>query len=129
MQVTIPTRATSTDGWTTLENQTVTNGGAERLELNDWIRTLPEGLDGYFELADLIESSRDSGKWRTFETENYITDDGTHPNDNGHMWIRDQGLITIEESLDGGTGILTDAAGPFAGPFSNGGDGVLTEVA
>jgi hypothetical protein len=32
-------------------------------------------------------------------------------------------------NLDGGEGVLTDAAGPLAGPFSNGGDGVLTEVA
>jgi hypothetical protein len=34
-----------------------------------------------------------------------------------------------QPSFDGGTGVLTDQAGPLAGPFSNGGDGVLTEVA
>jgi hypothetical protein len=31
--------------------------------------------------------------------------------------------------FDGGDGVLTDAAGPIAGQFSNGGGGVLTEVA
>lgn len=92
-QTTITTRATSSDGWTTLENQTITSGGAKRIPLNDWIRTLPSGLDGYFEVADLIESSRDSEKWKAFGTANYITDDGTHPNDNGHIWLRDSGVI------------------------------------
>lgn len=92
-QTTITTRATSVNGYVAPDDQVVTSGGVKRLPLNDWIRTLPAGLDGYFEVADLVESARDSEKWKLFSTANYITDDGTHPNDNGHIWLRDSGVI------------------------------------
>lgn len=77
---------TSTDGWRTTANQTVTGGEAVRVALNNWIRggaPISAGVavavgtsgallmgqvghpySGYFELADPVESSRDSGKFK-----------------------------------------------------------------
>lgn len=79
---------TSTDGWTTTGNQTVVTGESVRLAYNGWVRdgapilngsaaatgsnangTLRAGasghpLTGYIELADTVESARDSGFWK-----------------------------------------------------------------
>lgn len=78
---------TSADGWSTVANQTVKTGETVRVGINDWIRdgapilngvavatgsnapgTLRAGqsghpLAGYFEIADVVESARNSGKW------------------------------------------------------------------
>lgn len=64
---TILPRATSTDGWMTTANQTTvttSSFNATRIAVNDWIRTTPSPLSGYFETADAVESARDSGKWK-----------------------------------------------------------------
>lgn len=100
-QTTITPYTTSTDGWATLGNQTVQNAGnnTTRIAFNNWLRdgapilagaavatgsnavgTLRAGMTGHpltgvFELADLAESSRDSGLWRPG-----LPDDGLHPN-------------------------------------------------
>lgn len=95
-------QTTSTDSWATLNNQTIADGAREtkRLDYNAWLRDgapLTAGvavavgtvdairagetghpLAGYIELADQVESARDSGKWRVDGGAN--TDDGTHPN-------------------------------------------------
>lgn len=89
-QTTITPKTTSTDGWLTTANQTLFNAGQEtiRTTVNDWIRdgaptlsgvavttgssaagTLRAGqsghpLYGYFETADAVESSRNSGLWK-----------------------------------------------------------------
>jgi len=75
-QCTITPRTTSTDGWTTVENQTIedTNINSIRVQLNDWIRTCPTPLTDYFEAADLAETSRNSGIWKVG-----LTEDGLHP--------------------------------------------------
>lgn len=77
-QTTITPKTTSTDSWATVENQTVGANEAARLSLNELIRSTPSPLTGYFEIADLAESARDSGKWNAG-----YTDDGTHPNATG----------------------------------------------
>jgi len=77
-QSTLSPFTTSTDGWVTVGNQTVGANEAARVAINDWIRTTPSPLSGYFEIADLAESARNSGKWRA----NY-TIDGLHPNGTG----------------------------------------------
>lgn len=101
-QTTITPRTTSTDGWTTTTNQTQATFSTPttRTDLNDWIRAgapvasasnltavavgtagaLVAGqsghpLSGYFEIADAVESARNSGLW----TPGY-TSDGVHPN-------------------------------------------------
>lgn len=89
-QVTITPRVgTTTDGWRTTGGQTFNTNEAVRTGCNDWIRdgapilagaavavgssapgTLRAGqvghpLVGYLETADLVESARNSGKWKT----------------------------------------------------------------
>lgn len=96
---------TSTDAWATVANQTVDTALKEprRLAFNAWLRdgapmnssgvaqavgasgagVIRAGqpghpLAGYIEVADAVESARDSGKWKA----SYTTD-GTHPNTTG----------------------------------------------
>lgn len=106
---TVTPSASSTDGWTTLANQTpdagTTYGGQTRwqrsIAYNDWMRdgapilagvaapgtTDPAALRagqaghplvGYLEIADVIESSRNSGKFRV--DVGVISVDGAHMN-------------------------------------------------
>jgi hypothetical protein len=90
-QTTIAPHTSSTDAWATIGNQTILNpstDNAPRITFNNWVRdgapmlagvavaagsnatgTLRAGqsghpLAGYMELADVVESSRDSGYWR-----------------------------------------------------------------
>lgn len=97
-------RSSSTDNWTTLANQTVSNSGftggasSRRAQLNNWIRTLPAPLFDYVETADAVESARDSGLWKingAWANPSY-TNDGIHPNvtstsnsQGGHYAMRD----------------------------------------
>jgi hypothetical protein len=75
---------TSSDGWTTLVNQTLYGtGNPVRVQWNNWVRQGANGLiSGYFELADIVESSRDSGLWSVVSGD--ITSDGLHPNTLGY---------------------------------------------
>jgi len=84
--VTPPTN--SSDAWTSATqtpNPSEAQVGAtgQRSILNNYIRTTPSPLSGYFEVADAVETSRNSGKWK-FPN---ITDDGLHPANNGHIAI------------------------------------------
>jgi lysophospholipase L1-like esterase len=87
-QTTITPYTTTTDGWGTTAGQTALAGGNEsvRVQLNTWIRAgapmsggaavavgtsgaLTAGqtghpLAGYFEIADTVESARNSGLWK-----------------------------------------------------------------
>ena len=83
-QTTITPRNSTTDGYTTLGNETDTMG-APRIAVNNWIRTCPPPLSGYFDAADAVESSRDSGKWKVngLAYPNGICADGVHPTTNG----------------------------------------------
>lgn len=91
-QTTLDPNTTSTDGWTTVAGQTVTDSSqnAVRVAFNDWIRAgapMQNGaavaigtsgallagqsghpLTGYFEIADLLESGRNSGLWAVSPT-------------------------------------------------------------
>jgi hypothetical protein len=106
-RVSILPRTTSTDAWATIGNQTVGGNDAARTGFNDWLRAgapispttlaavaigtggaLVMGvtghpLTGYFEIADLVETSRNSGVWKA---PGYTTD-GIHPNGNAHVLI------------------------------------------
>lgn len=102
-QTTITPNTTSTDSWATTANQTpfaTNNCNTKRIAINDWIRdgapinvstrvavatgdasgtTVRAGdprhpLLGYFEVADTVESARNSGIWKA---PNYTTD-GLH---------------------------------------------------
>jgi lysophospholipase L1-like esterase len=99
-QTTITPRTSSTDSWATTANQTVSAQESTRLSLNAWIRdgaplnvstrvavttgdasatTVRAGdarhpLSGYFEVADTVETARNSGIWKA---PGYTTD-GLH---------------------------------------------------
>lgn len=75
-QRTCPPRTLSTDSWATAVNQTpeYPTQEAVRVQFNNWIRTLPAPLSGYLDLADVMETSRNSGIWIPTATA-----DGVHP--------------------------------------------------
>jgi hypothetical protein len=104
---------TSTDSWATVGNQTTVAGESVRLTLNAWIRdgapidattraavvvgtssnvlrigAATHPVAAYWELADTVESARDSGKWKAS-----YTADGTHPNATGHAAMA-AGVVT-----------------------------------
>lgn len=101
---TIPPRTTSTDGWTTVANQTAVSSESVRVAFNDWVRggmpivsgaavavgtsgALLAGqaghpYKGFVEVATLAESGVNTGKWKA----NY-TGDGVHPNGTGNAGI------------------------------------------
>lgn len=76
-QGTIVVDAASTDNWATLANQTPVAANANRVIVNNWIRPNTGGFTGVIELADVAESSRDSGKWKVDGTPFKYTSDGT----------------------------------------------------
>lgn len=102
IQTTITPHTGSTDSWATTANQIVTNSTIEanRVQLNNWIRAgapiisgvaVTPGTSGavlagdaghplysYWEIADLVETARDSGIWKAG-----YTSDGLHPNGTG----------------------------------------------
>lgn len=66
-QTTIPPHSDSTDGFVTLGNQTVHSVGANgvRVSFNNSVRNgLAAPVSGGIEVADQVESSRDSGLWK-----------------------------------------------------------------
>jgi hypothetical protein len=85
---TVPPKTNSTDGWASSANQTMagldygtgSSGiGSIRAQLNDWIRSVPNrAVFGVLELADQVETSRNSGVWKSG-----FTSDGTHWNQTG----------------------------------------------
>lgn len=103
---TLTPQTTSTNAWATTTNQTVADATKEsrRIAFNNWLRDgapinaslVPQAvgasgagivragaaghpLKGYFEVADLAETARNSGIWKAG-----YTGDGTHPNATGH---------------------------------------------
>lgn len=89
---TILPRTSSTDTWTTLNNQTAqTNftpiGASLRETWNDHVRTKPMGFSDYIDAGLYSESSLNSGKWIVTGAANYATSDGTHPSQAMHTLI------------------------------------------
>jgi len=83
VQTTITPKSNSTDSWATVANQTVPSASVEaiRVQLNTWIRTTPSGIVNYVDMADAVESGRNSGLWAAAPAK---TADGLHPNAAGH---------------------------------------------
>jgi lysophospholipase L1-like esterase len=77
-QCTVPPWTTSSDSWATVGNQTVSAYEATRVLVNDWLRTVPSPVTHIFDLADAVESARNSGKWKAG-----YTIDGVHFGVNG----------------------------------------------
>jgi len=86
-----PLGGTTTDAWATVANQTPHATDGVRIATNAWIRSQGDGpLDGYLEVADAIESGRDTGKWKA---PGYTTDGG-HENKTGCYAIFASGAIS-----------------------------------
>ena len=69
---TLAPHSTSTDSWATTANQTPSSLQTNRVATNLNIRSL-KNIDGYLEIADIVESARDSGIWKAA-----WTNDGVH---------------------------------------------------
>lgn len=77
--VTIPPKATSTDGFRTLTNQTQDATNDVRVAFNEWLRFEWVRSGGIlWDLADLTESARNSGKWYVGQELDSGTAQGTH---------------------------------------------------
>jgi len=90
---TLTPSTTSTDSWATVANQTVGSWEAVRTGYNDWVRSLPAPLKGVIEVADTVESARNSGKWKVTGSAFGYTPDGLHPNTTGHTAMA--GAVTL----------------------------------
>lgn len=86
---TVPPLTTSSDSWATTANQTVAASESNRTAINDLLRGVPANVTGVFEVADQIETARNSGIWQSVGTglPAAITTDGKHPNAAGHNQI------------------------------------------
>jgi hypothetical protein len=76
---TLPPRTTSTDAWATVGNQTALSNEYIRVAYNELVRSVPAPLSGYIEIADTMETARNSGKWLTDGAANGPSSDGVHP--------------------------------------------------
>lgn len=92
-QTSKPPVTTSTDSFATLVNQTTDAGNGVRVTVNDWVRTNPAGYAGYFEIANVVESSQDSGLWAVNGTANWYTADGTHESHTAYLAIQSSGNV------------------------------------
>lgn len=81
-QSTITTISTSTDGWATTANQTISSVGTMSLlnSVNTAIRAVPANVNVVLEAADAQMSARNSDIWAAPPAH---TGDGTHPNASG----------------------------------------------
>lgn len=85
-QTTVNPRTNSTDGWTTLQNQTPINANfapgpdSTRGKYNRWTMKNTDGIKG-IDCNPGWESAPESGLWRVSPK---ATDDGIHPNTFGH---------------------------------------------
>ncbi|WP_217429556.1 hypothetical protein, partial [Sphingomonas bacterium] len=96
-QTTIGPVSTSGDNWATTAGQTSEGHNAARVALNAIIRGGPWPLAGWFEVADAVESARDSGVWKASGTAYGMTVDGTHESQAGYLAIRYSGGIRTRD--------------------------------
>ena len=71
---TITPSSTSSDSWATVENQTPHANAQVGRDNNDWRRTVPAPFVSCLDVADLVESERNSWLWKVG-----YTGDGLHP--------------------------------------------------
>lgn len=94
---TLVPRSTSTDKFSSLANQSTVASNTSRVDFNNAIRlgTL-SNVDGYIEVADQNESSRDSGIWRVDNCRT-LTSDVTTVNGNTTITSASGGFIASDE--------------------------------
>lgn len=85
--------STSTDNFATTANQTVNTNSAQITAYNDAIRAGVANSVGFFEIADQVESARNSGKWWVTGVANATTADGLHSIQSGYLRIKNSAAI------------------------------------
>ncbi|MDO7844605.1 SGNH/GDSL hydrolase family protein [Sphingomonas immobilis] len=80
---TTPPVTSSTDGWASLANQTTHANNAVRVAVNTWKRGVPQPFFDCWDVADTVESARNSGLWKP-----NFTLDGTHESDVAYAAIQ-----------------------------------------
>lgn len=88
-----PVTTSASDHWASSAGQTLAASNAARTAVNDNIRTTPAPLAGFFEVADQIETARNSGLWKSNGSAYGYTLDGTHENQAGYLLIKNSGAI------------------------------------
>lgn len=86
-------QTTTTDSWATVANQTVNANSAQIIAYNDAIRAGVANSVGYFEIADQVESARNSGKWWVTGVASATTTDGLHSTQAGYLRIKNSGAV------------------------------------
>ena len=87
---TVNPASTSTDSFATTANQTTVASNAQRVALNNLLRT--SGMSsGVFDLADVVESARDSGLWKAPG----YTADGLHESQLASLAIANSRAIEV----------------------------------
>lgn len=92
-QQTLPPRTTSTDSFATTGNQTLPSYQAQIVAFNTAIRSGQPGVTGFFEIADTVESARNSGLWKVDGTAFKYTVDGIHESPFGYLAEAASGAI------------------------------------
>lgn len=93
-QTTSPPGSTSTDVFATTTNQTTRAYTPARNTVNDYIRTTPAPLVGFFEVAGAVAYSGNRDIWDADGiTAKYRTDDGVHESPAGYLAIAASGSI------------------------------------
>lgn len=86
---TVGPKTTSTDSFATLTNQTADATNSVRTAFNDLVRGGTPGFKGFFDVADTVESARNSGIYKAPPlTAAAITADGNHQNNAGYALAR-----------------------------------------
>lgn len=88
--ITIEPHTSSTDSWATVANQT--NLSANRVAYNTLVRAGFAGLSGFYEVADVLESGRNSTFWVCAPSPPY-TADGLHGSIAAYAAIVSSGVI------------------------------------
>ena len=84
----------STNSWTNAAGQTPYASEPQRIQFNNAVRAgTIKGVSGYFDIADALETFRNSGIWVTTGVANYYTDDGVHPSPKGHDRVQAFGAV------------------------------------
>lgn len=115
-QSTFPPITTSTDGWVTVANQTVNAYNTKRIAVNGLLRGIPAGLNVLYEIADVVESARDSGKWKVTG----YTNDGVHESAGGYQSIVISGAIAPDLTAGIVGGGTTSGPSLYSEDFSGG---------
>lgn len=84
----------SSDNWTTLNNQTTRSYESDRVTNNTWRRGPPAGFVACFDIANELESSANSGKWKVDGTASKYTTDG------GHATAFGEGVVSASNAID-----------------------------